>query len=52
MGVLSAILKYLEFDWMNREWFESHSAEILGLVMFLLIGLYMIWDTLRAKKDK
>ncbi|MCB9207422.1 MAG: oligopeptide transporter, OPT family, partial [Ignavibacteriales bacterium] len=52
MGVLSAILKYLEFDWMNREWFESHSAEILGLVMFLLIGLYMIWDTLRAKKDE
>lgn len=51
MGVISAILKYLEFDWMNKEWFESNSAEILGLVMFLVISTYMIWDTLRAKKE-
>lgn len=51
MGVLSAILRYLGYNWVNTEWFESHSAEILGLVMFLLISLYMIWDTLKAKKE-
>lgn len=51
MGVLSAILRYLGYNWVNMEWFESHSAEILGLVMFLLISVYMIWDTLKAKKD-
>ncbi len=51
MGVLSAILRYLGYNWVNIEWFESHSAEILGLVMFLLISVYMIWDTLKAKKD-
>lgn len=51
MGVLSAILRYLGYNWVNMEWFESHSAEILGLVMFLLIASYMIWDTLKAKKE-
>ena len=49
MGVLSAILRYFGYNWVNMEWFESHSAEILGLVMFLLISVYMIWDTLKAK---
>ncbi len=49
MGVLSAILRYLGYNWVNMEWFESHSAEMLGLVMFLLISVYMIWDTLKAK---
>ncbi|MCB9206076.1 MAG: oligopeptide transporter, OPT family [Ignavibacteriales bacterium] len=51
MGVFSAILRYLGYNWVNTEWFESHSAEMLGLVMFLLISIYMIWDTLRAKKE-
>jgi len=51
MGVLSAILRYLGYNWVNMEWFESHAAEMLGLVMFLLISLYMIWDTLKAKKE-
>ncbi len=52
MGVLSAILRYFGYNWVNMEWFESHSAEILGLVMFLLISVYMIWDTLKAKIEE
>lgn len=51
MGVISAILKYMEFDWKMEEWAESHGAELLALVMFLLVGLYMIWDTLKAEKE-
>ena len=51
MGVLSALLRYLGYNWVNMEWFESHAAEMLGLVMFMLISLYMIWDTLKAKKE-
>lgn len=51
MGVISAILRYLGFNWVNHEWFESHSAEILGLVMFCGIIVYMIWDSLRAKVE-
>jgi len=51
MGVISAMLRYFEFNWVNAEWFESHSAEMLALVMFVLISVYMIWDSLRAKKE-
>lgn len=52
MGVISAILRYLEFNWEFTEWAESNGAELLALVMFIALSLYMIWDTLRAKKDE
>ncbi|MFA6978307.1 MAG: oligopeptide transporter, OPT family [Ignavibacteriaceae bacterium] len=52
MGVISAILRYSGFNWVNNEWFESHSAELLALVMFAVICAYMIWDSLRAKVEE
>ena len=52
MGVISAILRWQGFNWVNPEWAESHSAEILGLVMFAVICLYMIWDSLRGKVEE
>jgi len=52
MGVISAILRYSGFNWVNNEWFESHSAELLALVMFAIICAYMIWDSLRAKSEE
>lgn len=52
MGVISAFLRYLGFNWVNVEWAESHSAELLGLVMFALISFYMIWDALRGKAEE
>jgi len=51
MGVISAILRWQGMNWVNPEWFESHSAELLGLVMFALLCAYMIWDSLRGKPD-
>ena len=51
MGVISVILKSAGADWHFDEWAESHSAELVGIVMFAMICMYMIWDSLRAKKD-
>lgn len=51
MGVISAILRYAGYNWVNSEWQESHSAELIAFIMFLLISVYMIWDSMRAKKD-
>ncbi len=51
MGVISVILKSAGADWHLDEWAESHSAELVGIVMFAVICMYMIWDALRAKKD-
>ncbi|MDZ4204611.1 MAG: oligopeptide transporter, OPT family [Bacteroidales bacterium] len=51
MGVVSAILSYFDINFVNKAWFHSHGAEILGLVMFAIISAYLIWESLRAKKD-
>jgi len=52
MGVVSALLRYNDLNWVNSVWQESHSAELIGLAMFLLLCLYMIWDSLRGKAEE
>jgi len=51
MGVISALLNFFEINFVNKEWFESNGAEILALVMFIVICSYLIWESLRAKKE-
>jgi putative OPT family oligopeptide transporter len=51
MGVISAILRWQGMNWVNYEWAESHSAELIGIVMFALLCAYMIWDSLKGKPD-
>ena len=51
MGVISAILRWQGLNWVNYEWAESHAAELIGIVMFALLCVYMIWDSLRGKPD-
>ena len=51
MGVISAILRWQGMNWVNYEWAESHAAELIGIVMFALLCVYMIWDSLRGKPD-
>jgi len=49
MGVLSAVLRFFNINFVNEAWFESHSAEFVALIMFVAIVVYMIWDSLKAK---
>lgn len=51
MGVVSALFKYLEFDWFARVWNQSTGAEILGVVTYVAIIVYFIWDSLRQEKE-
>ena len=51
MGVVSAGLRFGGIDWMNAEWVESNGAQWLGLVMYGAIIGYLIWDSMRAKKE-
>ncbi len=51
MGVVSAILRYAGFNWIDAEWAESHTAEILALFMFAGICSYMYWDARRARVE-
>ena len=52
MGVVSAMLRFYGINMVNMEWFESHSAELLAIIMFALLCAYMIWDSLRGKAEE
>lgn len=52
MGVVSAMLRFGNINYVNATWFASHTAEILALGMFMILCGYMIWETLRAKKEE
>lgn len=52
MGVVSAIMKFGGINFVNEAWFESHSAEIIALLMLAVICAYFIWDSLRGKPEK
>lgn len=51
MGVISVLLKSIGVDFYMAEWAESHSGELVGLIMFAAICAYMVWDSLRAKEE-
>lgn len=53
MGVISATLKYFNFNYENFGWHwgESFGGELLAVFMFLGIAAYFIWDSKRAKPE-
>ncbi len=52
MGVVSALLKFLEVDWFLADWASSNAAEWTGLAMYVALAVYMTWHTMRAKKEE
>lgn len=52
MGVVSAVLKFFDVNWMAESWVETHYAEALALVMFIVICAYLIWHTMKAKPEE
>jgi len=50
-GVFGAFLRFSGLNWLNTAWQETASAHILAYVMFFLLLVYMLWDTLRAKPE-
>lgn len=45
MGVVSAILRFVGYNPVNEEWFASSWAEILSLVMYILLIVYLVKAT-------
>ncbi|HTX19097.1 MAG TPA: oligopeptide transporter, OPT family [Bacteroidota bacterium] len=58
-GVLNAFLKFFDQEvwsfgyanWYASSWADSHSGEITGLIMFILLFTYALWDSMRAKEE-
>lgn len=64
MGVLSAFIIFFGKQFINPDWSlvvalgdsyvhwtESAGAEVLGFLMFVILCIYMIWDSLKVKKE-
>ncbi len=52
MGVISAFLKFGGINFVKESWINSHIAESLGLLMFLLLCAWFAWDALRGKQEE
>lgn len=57
MGVISATLKYFGFDQVaaidpiiTEHWAESNSGQLLSLGFYVLLFVYMLWESKRVKK--
>ncbi len=58
-GVLNAFLKFFDQEvwnfgyagWYATSWAESNRGEITGLIMFVLLASYALWDSMRAKEE-
>ncbi len=57
LGVLNAFLKFIDQQWSfgyggwyNASWAESTNGEITGLILFLLLCGYALWDSMRGKE--
>ena len=52
MGVVSAILRFNNLNWVNEVWLKTHTSEMVALEMLLVLCAYMIWDSLRGKPEE
>lgn len=52
MGVVSAIIKFAGFDLFQSEWYASVPSQILGVVMYIAIIVYLCVASIRAKAGK
>jgi len=56
MGVISALIRFFMKKDINiiylEHWVESEGAQILAIFMLAIIVIYMLWDSLRAKKEE
>lgn len=52
MGVVSAVLRFGGINFVSDQWYASHSSEIVGLAMFIVLSGYLIWESLRAKPEQ
>ena len=50
MGVLSALLRYLNFNPINPEWLSNPLSEVCSLIAYALLILYMVRACMAVKK--
>lgn len=52
MGVVSAGLRFAGVNMVNEEWFESNSAQIIALLVYIALIAYLAISSLKTKKEE
>ncbi|MGL5319129.1 MAG: OPT family oligopeptide transporter [Bacteroidales bacterium] len=50
LGVVSALIRFMNFDFINPEWAASSGAEILGFVMYIVLMIYLARASMSTKE--
>lgn len=51
-GVFGAMLKFAGLDFFATNWADTFNAQWLALFMFIMLIVYTVWDSMRAKPDE
>ncbi len=51
MGVVSAAMRFGGINLVNESWLANSMSEVVALGVYILLIAYLIWDSLRAKKE-
>ena len=51
MGVVSAILRLLEINYVDESWVDSNPSQLLAFGMMLLLCGFIFWQSLRARPE-
>ena len=49
MGVISAAMKFGGFEYTSPV--GDLAAQIIGLIVYIALIAYLVWDSMRAKKE-
>lgn len=52
MGVVSALLRYLEFNPINPDWLANPLSEVCSLIAYVLLILYLVKASMNAKSEE
>ncbi|WP_106829075.1 OPT family oligopeptide transporter [Parabacteroides pacaensis] len=51
MGVVSAALRFAGINLINESWLKNNLSEVLAVVMYVLLIMYLAYSSLKAKKE-
>ena len=51
MGVVSVVLRSFNINMINEAWSEKRLSEVVAIAPYLALIAYLIWDSMRGKKE-
>jgi uncharacterized oligopeptide transporter (OPT) family protein len=52
MGVVSVGLRLTGMNFVNEAWLENRLSQVVAIVAYIALIAYLIWDSMRAKKEE